>query len=154
MLLCLLNYSYLFHWKSSVPPMYLDLAEEIGCLGLLDGVSAELVKICLYTTKLYTAWARLLNNCKSSSLEAPSAWSPHHLSTTLPQGQALCACVPMPSPSLQDLGALLQLKGDLLLVLLLCWAQGWSVRRWPFGILTLPADSIRLKSGKGRGFKL
>lgn len=32
--------------------MYLDLAEEIGCLGLLDGVSAELVKICLYMTKL------------------------------------------------------------------------------------------------------
>lgn len=93
MLLCLLNYSYLFHWKSLVPPMYLDLAEEIGCLGLLDGVSAELVTICLYTTKLYAAWARLLNYCKSSSLEAPSAWSPHHLSTTSTRGtSSVCVC--------------------------------------------------------------
>lgn len=51
MLLYLLDYSYLFHGKSLVPPMYLDLSDEIGCLGLLGEVSAELMKICLYINK-------------------------------------------------------------------------------------------------------
>lgn len=41
MLLCLLNYSYLFHWKSLVTPMYLDMTEEIKYLAHLNGVSAE-----------------------------------------------------------------------------------------------------------------
>lgn len=52
MLLYLLNYSYLFHWKFLVPQMYLDLAEEIGCLGVLEGVSDDLVKIWLHMTEL------------------------------------------------------------------------------------------------------
>jgi len=45
MLLCLLNHSYLFQWKSVVPPVYLNLAQETGYLALLDGVSADLEKI-------------------------------------------------------------------------------------------------------------
>lgn len=38
-----------------MPQMYLDLAEEIGCLGVLEGlegVSDDLVKIWLHMTEL------------------------------------------------------------------------------------------------------
>lgn len=48
MLLCLLNYSYLFNCKSLVTPKYLDVTEGTECLAHLDGVLAECKKCAAY----------------------------------------------------------------------------------------------------------
>lgn len=118
MLLPSLNPLLLFHWKSLVHPMCLSLS-----LGILDGVSADLVKISLYPSYKLLGWDFLV--LINWALQRKHLHEAHTVSALLPKGQTLCACEQMPFSGQWCLGASSWLEGSH------CWCcQQQGVRRW------------------------